>query len=40
MNKEDALTIQLVETVNQKTIEEISTYLNKSKDKFVKNINI
>lgn len=38
MNKEDALTIQLVETVNQKTIEEISTYLNKSKDKFVKTL--
>jgi prolyl-tRNA synthetase len=38
MSKEDTLTIQLVETVNQKTIEEISTYLNKSKDKFVKTL--
>lgn len=38
MSKEDALTIQLVETINQKTIEEISTYLNKSKDKFVKTL--
>ena len=38
MSKEDPLTIQLVETVNQKTIEEISNYLNKSKDKFVKTL--
>jgi len=38
MNKEDTLTIQLVETVNQKSIEEISTYLNKSKDKFIKTL--
>lgn len=38
MNKEDTLSMQLVETVNQKTIEEISTYLNKPKDKFVKTL--
>jgi len=38
MSKEDTLSMQLVETVNQKTIEEISTYLNKPKDKFVKTL--
>jgi prolyl-tRNA synthetase len=38
MYNEDLLTMQLVETVNQKTIEEISTYLNKPKDKFVKTL--
>ena len=37
-NNESKLDIELVETVNQKTIEEISTFLNKSKDKFVKTL--
>ena len=30
--------MELVETINQKTIEEISTFLDKSKDKFVKTL--
>jgi len=37
-SNEEKLELQLVETINQKTIEEISTYLNKPKDKFVKTL--
>ncbi|HOO68408.1 MAG TPA: proline--tRNA ligase, partial [Bacilli bacterium] len=38
MAKEDKLNMQLVETINQKTIEEISSFLKKPKDKFVKTL--
>lgn len=37
-NNEELLERKLVETVNQKTIEEISSYLGKSKDSFVKTL--
>lgn len=37
-DNEDDLELKLVETVNQKTIEEISKYLNRSKNKFVKTL--
>ncbi len=37
-NEEGLLDLELVETINQKTIEEISSYLNKPKDKFVKTL--